>query len=229
MLKTAVALSMILLFAACAVTEQGPQSEDTVEEAPPAEDTIDYKTGPAGRPDTLAQVKADLKAGKNFPQEELAKRKDALKISGIVEVPGYKSGTIQIDVYYPNRVQEGHGPLTTAHFKAPGAYELLLPPEVKQVSLMAILDFDSNGPDASDATAEYVANPVHVHETSIGLNFTIDKDNVKAPPPKTSSRTESADDLPPWEKEGDAKGAPAEVKHEVAAPGAPGGDPSHSQ
>ena len=134
--------------------------------------------------------------GKNYPQVELAKRKDAIEISGHLSVPGYEKGVLQIDVYLPTRHIEGKTPLTTKQFDKPGAWSLLLPAGTKKVQLYAILDFEGDGPSAVDATAEYPDNPIDVREKRTGIDFELDKHNTKLPPPAGSD----AQERPPWEK-----------------------------
>ncbi len=132
--------------------------------------------------------------GRNYPQVELAKRKDAIEISGNLSVPGYERGVLQIDVYLPTRRIEGKTPLTTKQFDKPGRWSLLLPAGTEKVQLYAILDFDGDGPSAVDATAEYPGNPIDVREKRTGIDFELDKTNTKLPPPDGST----GQDRPPW-------------------------------
>ncbi len=169
------------------------------------------------------------KAFKNYPQEELAKRDDAVKLSGRVDVPGYEKGIIQIDVFPAGQSGEGNGPLTTARFQKPGAFELLLPPDVEAVELSAILDFKGDGPQFDDATATYEKNPITVGDGVTGIVIEIDKNNTKPVPPHDPN-VDVSDDKPPWElgksaadaSSGNASSADA-PKAEPAAPGAKGG------
>ncbi len=145
--------------------------------------------------------------GRNYPQVELAKRKDAIEISGHLAVPGYDKGVLQIDVYLPTRHIEGKTPLTTKQFDKPGPWRLLLPAGTEKVQLYAILDFDGDGPSAIDATAEYPGNPIDVREKRTDIDFELDKHNTKLPPPGDAN----GQDRPPWER---AAPAPAPGSHD---------------
>ncbi len=167
----------------------------------------DSSKGPAQEPSDDGETAAvsGPVPGRNYPQRELAKRKDSIEISGNLSVPGYEKGIIQIDVYLPTHHIEGKTPLTTKQFPKPGPWSLLLPAGTEEVQIYAILDFDGDGPSAVDATAEYPGNPIDVRKQRTGIDFELDKHNTKLPPPSGSGDQ----DRPPWEK---AAPAPAPTK-----------------
>ena len=167
-------LVVVLLFPAC-------QTNKEVAQEPPAAGE-EAEEGPV--------------PGKNYPQVELAKRKDSIEISGHLSVPGYERGVLQIDVYLPTRHIEGKTPLTTKQFSEPGPWSLLLPAGTEKVQIYAILDFDGDGPSAVDATAEYPGNPIDVREKRTGIDFVLDKNTTKLPPPSGAG----GQNRPPWEK-----------------------------
>lgn len=172
---------------------------------------------PTKQPPPPPDAQAVAQANFAVPQEELAKKSDAVKATGTITVKGYNSGLLQIDVVQAPKEGSaalGTPPVTVARFKAPGPYELLLPPGAGPVNLNLILDLKGNGPDSEDPRLAYDKNPVVVGTTPItGLDFLLDKDAVES----GKSNVAPPGSSPPGESDPTGGKAPA-------APGAGGGD-----
>ena len=147
------------------------------------------------------------------PQEELARKKDAIKVKGTISVEGYESGLLQIDVTKPvegdEKLPRGVPPLTVARFKSPGPFELLLPAGTEAVNLSVILDLKGDGPSAEDPKAAFEGNPLTISGSEVeGVELKVSASEVEPPP--TPPRGNQADQAPSTDASaGTTQGEPA--------------------
>lgn len=162
-----------------------------------------------------------------LPQEELARKKDSIKLKGNLIVEGYTEGLLQIDVF--RDVEGNQKPITNARFKSPGPFEMFLPAGSTSVQLVAVLDVKSDGPDRADPKGEYSGNPLQVSGTEVqGVDITIDKNNVRPPPPDRTASQGQPQDIDEDDSAGSGEVVIGPDGTRAAAPtgAAPAGDPA---
>jgi hypothetical protein len=115
-------------------------------------------------------------------QSTLATAEGSIKLGGTVEVPGWEKGQIQIDVHTATAKRaNGDAPVAVIRIAQPGPFELYLPKGTEAIQLSAILDYESNGPDANDISMDYPGNPVSLADGIPSITITINRDTTPNP------------------------------------------------
>lgn len=115
-------------------------------------------------------------------QATLATAEGSIKLGGMVEVPGWEKGQIQIDVHTATAKRaNGDAPVAVIRIAQPGPFELYLPKGTDAIQLSAILDYESNGPDANDISMDYPGNPVSLADGVPTITITINRDTTPNP------------------------------------------------
>ena len=157
-----------------------PPAEEVVETTQDAA-TPTATAAPEGKaPDVV--VNQDEQPTPPPTQASLKESEDALKIHGTMQIPDYSKGRIQIDVMKSGSIGEGSTPIMAVPFEQPGPYEMWLPADVEKVDLVAILDFESDGPDYKDVILPHPDNPITLGETT-EVNWRLSTDPTQAEPP----------------------------------------------
>lgn len=147
-------------------------------------------------------------------QDRLREDPNAVKLEGTFAVEGYTKGRLQVDVFAAGDATKGRGPLTSVPFEGPGPYVLYLPASVGQVDLVAMVDVDSDGPNAGDLVKAHPDNPISVKPTT-GVDFQFTPADVRGLPP-----TAAGEGAPPWQ-EGQGSPPAPEGSPTPAPPGSP--------
>lgn len=123
------------------------------EAAPPLEGAVPPPPQDATAPPPNAGAPAGGRpAPVGFPDAKAAK----VRVSGTVEYEGAVKGALRVDVLRNKAKSEMPELADTLQLKGPGPFSLILPGDGGTVAVVAYVDTNENGPDASEPRAEPV-------------------------------------------------------------------------
>jgi hypothetical protein len=126
---------------------------DAAAQAPPVEGAVPPPPQDATAPPPNAGAPSGGRpAPVGFPESTAAR----VRVSGTVEYEGAVKGALRVDVLRNKTKSEMPELAETLQLKAPGAFSLILPGDGGTVAVVAYVDTNENGPDASEPRAEPV-------------------------------------------------------------------------
>ena len=102
------------------------------------------------------------------PFDKECAEKRCVTLTGTIKVQGEAKAGVDLDCFVPDSsTPAGRKLVNKVKLAGPGAYTMKVPAKLGQLSLVAFMDLENDGPDRSDPQGGYSGNPIEIKDKDL--------------------------------------------------------------